>query len=164
MNIFRPFIEPALAAGKVVLLVGLFGAGFYLGKKLEAGKCAETAAVSAKAETAAVLSRVRNNERIAEQQEIDRQRIEKAHHEELAQVRADIARAPSLRVGPAICSGFAGSAQAPAASGSDGADSGTRLLSPEMDRAVKALIEETERVAATGRACQAFVASSGLTH
>jgi hypothetical protein len=108
-----------------------------------------------------VLRREQENEAERETNRENNRLIQKAHDAELDRVRAAL-NSQRLRIGPAICGEPAGSTQAGGASGSNGADTGGRVLSAEMDGAVKALIEETERAAATGRACQAFVLVNGM--
>src|SRR6476661_10425678 len=127
----------ALLVGVLALAGAAFGIhahGISQGKKIERATWLEKESARVQAENAAILARVRNNERIAEQQEIDRQRITKAHHDELAQVRADIARAPRLRIGPAICAGPASTSQATSTSRSDAADPGGRLVREDIRR------------------------------
>ena len=58
--------------------------------------------------------------------------------------------------GPAAPAGAGGAASGPEA------DSAGGLLPDAVERDIQALILETEQVAATGRACQAFVTASGL--
>ena len=117
----------------------------------------------AEAEKAAVLKREQENEAEKEKQRANNRLLQKSYESEIARLRAAIDNAPRLRVGPSWCSGSAGQAQASSTGSSNGADTGSRVLSPEMDGLVKSLIEETERVAAVGRACQTFVRDNGMT-
>ncbi len=114
------------------------------------------------AEAAAVIARVAENEQIADQQQLDNQLITKAHNDEITQVRTALARSERLRVGPSLCSGFASTPDTDGAGSGDDADTRTRLLPDALDRDIRALILEVEDVAATGRACQAFVRAGGL--
>jgi hypothetical protein len=114
------------------------------------------------AENRAVFDRIRNNERIAEQQEIDRQRITKVHHDELAKVRADIARAPGLRVGPGICAGFASGTETKSVGGRDGANTGGGMVREDVRRDIDALKLRVEEAFAAGRACQEVIRSNGM--
>lgn len=116
----------------------------------------------ANAEKAAVLARVSENQQIFRQQEITNQNITKAHNDELAKVRTDLARSERMRIGSSFCPRPATTTQATGAGGSDGTDTTTRVLSESMDRSVKSLILEMEQVAATGRACQSFVRKNGM--
>lgn len=119
---------------------------------------AEIARIAGMAQAAATA----RNDQIALQQQADNKRIVKGYTDEIAKIRADIARAPRLRVGPGLCAGFASATETGSASRSDGADSASRPLPPALDRDIKALIEETELVATTGRACQDFIRSNGM--
>lgn len=114
------------------------------------------------AEAAAVIARVAENKQIVDQQQLDNQRITKAHNDEINSVRAAIARAPGLRIGAALCSGFASAPDTVGAGSGDDADPRTRLLPDALDRDIKALILEVEEVASTGRACQSFVRAGGM--
>lgn len=114
------------------------------------------------AEKTAVLKREQENEDEKEKQRENNHLLQKSYESEIGRLRAAIDNAPRLRVGPAFCSGTAGQAQASSSSSSNGADTGSRALSPEMDGLVKSLIEETERVAAVGRACQAFIRENSM--
>jgi hypothetical protein len=116
----------------------------------------------AEAEKAAVLKREQENEAEKEKQRENNRLLQKSYESEIARLRAAIDAAPRLRVGPSWCSGATGQTQASGAGGSNGADTGGRVLSPEVDRAVKQLIEETERAAAAGRACQQFLRDNGM--
>jgi len=117
----------------------------------------------AEAEKAAVLQREQENEAEKEKQRENNHLIQQAHDAEIDRLRTALANAGRLRVGPSFCSGATGQAKTDSPGSSNGADTGGRVLSPEMDGLVKSLIEETERVAAVGRACQAFVRENGMT-
>lgn len=71
---------------------------------------------------------------------------------------AERMRKPAFRAsaGPAAPAGVSG------AEGGAAADTTSGLLPDAVERDIQALILETEQVAATGRACQAFVTASGL--
>jgi len=152
----------ALAAAVVAGYLAWHSHVYNAGKAEIQGKWDKANAERAEAEKRAIVARAKENEQLARQREIDRQRIEKAHHDELAKVRADIARAPGLRVGPGICAGFASSTEAKGTSGSDGADSRTRLVREDIRRDIDALKLRVEEAFAAGRACQAFVAANGM--
>jgi hypothetical protein len=88
--------------------------------------------------------------------------IQKAHDNEISTLTASLAAAKRLRVGAAFCPGPTGQINSNSPSSGNGADSAGRLLSPEMDAAVKQLILESEAAAATGRAAQAFIKENGM--
>lgn len=78
-------------------------------------------------------------------------------------MRARLAAAERMRK-PAFCASAGPAAPAGAGGAASGpeADSAGGLLPDAVERDIQALILETEQVAATGRACQAFVTASGL--
>ena len=119
-------------------------------------------ALRTKAENAAILQRVADNKALAETQAETNRLITRNKDAEITKIRADIANAPRMRTGQTFCGGSSAPAEASSVSRGDGANTGSRVLSAEMDRAVRELIEETERAAATGRAAQAFIRANGL--
>lgn len=164
MNALAPYLGMLKAVAVIAAVLGLFASGVKVGGDRIQAKwdAAEKSRIAA--DNAALLSRIRNNERIAEQQELDRQRITKAHHDELAKVRADIARshASGLRVGAAICDGFTRAAEAESASDSHGTNPGGGLVRHDVGRDIAALKLRVEEALAAGRACQAFITAEGM--
>lgn len=88
--------------------------------------------------------------------------LQKVHDNEITTLTASLAAAKRMRVGAAFCPGPTGQTNSNSPSSGDGSDSGGRLLSPEVDAAVKQLIMESEKAAATGRAAQAFIKKNGM--
>ena len=117
----------------------------------------------AAAETKAVAQRVAENLAQAKQQAATALAITKAYDEEINDVRARLATAERMRK-PAFCasSGPAVPAGASGAASGAAADSAGGLLPDPVARDIQALILQTEEVAATGRACQAFVRENGM--
>lgn len=118
----------------------------------------------AAAETKALAQRVAENLAQAKQQAATALAITKAYDEEINDVRTRLA-AERMRK-PAFCAS-AGPAAPAVAGGTEGgptADTAGGLLPDAVARDIQALILQTEEVAATGRACQAFVLgnSTGL--
>lgn len=119
------------------------------------------------AEKRAVFDRIRNNERIAQQQEIDNEKITAAHQSELAAVRA-FADAHAGQLGrlqfAANCPGgsAAGAAKAKSAGASDGATAGTIALPEPLARDLWALMAEADTVTVNCRALQQFVIDNGM--
>lgn len=159
-------MNPWAIAGALAAAILIGGAGFYFGDeygtnsvqvKWNADKVAR-----ANAEKAAVLARVSENQQIFRQQEITNHNITKAHDEELAKVRADLSRAPRLRIGSALCNGPASPAQTAGASSGNAADTAGRLVREDVGRDIDALKLRVEEAFAAGRACQAFVTSNGM--
>lgn len=156
-----------------VLLAVLAGAGMLYQRA--AGDAQGRAAVQAlwdadktaraAAESKAVAQRVAANAVLAAQQAATSTAITKAYDEEINDVRARLAAAERMRR-PAFCAsaGPAASANADGSPGGLGADPASGLLSDAVARDIQALILQTEEVAATGRACQAFVRGNGMGH
>jgi hypothetical protein len=149
-----------------VLLCVLAGAGMLHQRSLGAaqGRVAVQALwdadkkARATAETKAVAQRAAENLAQARQQAANALAITKAYDEEINDVRARLAAAERMRK-PAFCAS-AGPAAPAGASGAEGgasADTASGLLPDAVERDIQALILQTEEVAATGRACQAFV-------
>ena len=155
---------PFFAKYRLLLLVGAFVATFVAGWMVQGwrlnAKHDREAAERKQAETAAILTRIKNNERKAEQDKLNSARIAKEHKNEMDKIRAALA-AERLRK-PSWCSGSANTAETSGSDSSNGSDSGSRLLPPAVEQTVRRLIEETERAAAVGRACQEFVRSNGM--
>lgn len=165
----------AKLAGKVpgwlygaLLVCVLAGAGMLYQRIL--GKAQGRAAVQAlwdadkkirtAAETKAVAQRAAENLAQARQQAAKSAAIKRVYDEEINDVRARLA-AERMRK-PAFCAsaGPAAPAGAGGAEGSPAADPAGGLLPVTVERDIQALILQTEAVAATGRACQAFVRGS----
>lgn len=117
----------------------------------------------AAAETKAVAQRAVENLAQARQQAAKAAAVTKVYDDEINDVRARLATAERMRK-PAFCAS-AGSAAPAGAGGAEGgaaADPTSGLLPDAVARDIQALILRTEEVAATGRACQAFVKGNGL--
>lgn len=110
------------------------------------------------AETKAVAQRAAENLAQARQQAARAAAITKVYDEEINAVRTRLAAAERMRK-PAFCA----SAGPVAPAGSSGAEGGAAanpaggLLPDAVGRDIQALIMQTEEVAATGRACQAYI-------
>ena len=117
----------------------------------------------AAAETKAVAQRATENLAQARQQAIKSAAIKKVYDDEISDVLARLAAAERMRK-PAFCAsaGPAAPAGAVGAEGGAAADPGGGLLPDAVARDIQALILQTEEVAATGRACQAFVVRNGM--
>lgn len=156
----------------VALSVGAAAGGVYLHAR---GTTQGRAAVQVKwdadkksradAETKAVAKRVADNLALANQQAAAAEAITKAYDEEIHDVRQRLAAAERMRR-PAFCasSGPAASADADGSPSGPAADPAGGLLPDAVARDIQALILQTEEVAATGRACQAFVRGNGMEH
>ena len=147
----------------VLLVAGAIGAAFVHAHGVEQGRAAVQAlwdtdkTTRATAETKAVAQRAAENLAQARQQAANALAITKAYDEEINNVRARLAaermRKPAFcaSAGPAAPAGTGGAASSAAADPTGG------LLPDAVARDIQALILQTEGVAATGRACQAFV-------
>ena len=112
----------------------------------------------AAAETKAVAQRAAENLAQARQQATKAAAIKKVYDDEINDIRVRLAAAERMRK-PAFCAS-AGPAAPAGTSGAEGgaaADSASGLLPDAVPRDIQALILQTEEVAATGQACQAFV-------
>jgi hypothetical protein len=117
----------------------------------------------AAAAEAALELRREQNRAIGAEQALKSAKIQKGYDDEMAKVRADLRNSERLRLGAAWCDGGTpGRTQASGTDGSDGAGTAGRLLSPELDAAVKSLIEQAEDAAGTARAAQAFIRENGM--
>jgi len=114
--------------------------------------------IRAAAETKAVAQRAAENVAKAKQQAAAALAIKKVYDDELNNVRTRLAAAERMRR-PAFCAsvGPAAPAGGSGAEGGAAADPTSGLLPDAVARDIQALILLTEEVAATGRACQAFV-------
>lgn len=117
----------------------------------------------AAATEAALELRREQNRAIGAEQALKSAQIQKGHDDEMAKVRADLRNSERLRLGAAWCDGGTpGPAQAGGPAGGDGAGAAGRVLSPELDAAVKSLIEQAEDAAGTARAAQKFIRDNGM--
>lgn len=153
---------PYRALALALLAAALVGLGWVKGAGHVQDKWDAAEGARAQAVTEAVLARVAANKKEAERQAATNRKITEGKDREIATLTARLNAAGRLRVGPAICGGAATAAKTDGAGGGDGGNTSSRVLSPEMDAAVKQLIYETEAVAATGRACQRFISENGL--
>ena len=115
------------------------------------------------AETKAVAQRAAENLAQAKQQAAKAAAVTKVYDDEIYNIRARLAAAERMRK-PAFCAS-AGPAAPAGANGPEGgtaADPASGLLPDAVARDIQALILRSEEVAATGRACQAFVMGNGL--
>lgn len=143
----------------VALVAGYFAWHGHVFRQGEDSKQAEWTA----AENAAILKRTEENKALAETQAETNRLITRSKDAEITKIRADLANAPRVRVGTAICgNGPAAGADTKSASLGDGADTGSRLVSESADRDIRALKLKVEEAFATGRACQSFITSNGL--
>ena len=152
----------------VLVVVGAIGGAYLHSQGVTQGRAAVQALwdadkkTRAAAETKAVAQRVAEDLVQARQQAATALAITKAYNEEINDVRARLA-AERMRK-PAFCASTGPAAPA----GSDGAEGGAAadpsggLLPDTVERDIQALILQTEGVAATGRACQAFVRDNGM--
>lgn len=152
-----PYRIAALVAFAAALVAfGYVKGASHVHSEWDAAKAAQVAA-----ENAAIGARVAANTKEAARQSEINATITKAKDEQIADIRARLA-AERMRL-PAFCSGPTATAETPRPSSSDGPDSTVRILPEQVERDIKALILQTEEVAATGRACQAFVTENGLS-
>lgn len=149
---------PAWAYGAVVVALLMSALVLHERSVGAAGVRAEWAAAD-------VTARVDRADQIAKleiKQAESSAKIQGKYDEEIASVRDALRAAGRMRL-PAFCQPVAAPASAESAGSSITADPGSELLPESVDRSLKALIFQTEEVAATGRACQAFIRDNGMT-
>lgn len=88
--------------------------------------------------------------------------IQKEHDEEIQQITTALAHSERLRISSHFCNDVTRQTISQSTTDSDETDTTSRILSAQVDRAVKQLILETEQATATGRAAQAFIRENGL--
>lgn len=162
MSALDPYIGALKAIVLVAIVLGLLWAGHHFGARGVQADWNKDIADRAKAEKAAVLARVTENQGIFRQQEITNQNITKAHNEEIDKLRNDLAAAKRVRVGPSLCPRSTSQADTTSPGSSDATDPGAGLVSESTQRSIDALIMQVEEALATGRACQAFVTNNGM--
>ncbi len=166
MSLYARLIAVLVLAGLLVSgLWGLQRRGQLQGRAEVQAKWDKESRERAEAEKSALLSRVKNNERIAEQQALDQQRIKKDVNNELGQIHIayDSRRgASSLRIPASVCGGPAAAAKTTGAAGSDAAAAATVALPAEIERNLQDLMQEADTVVATCRATQQFIRLNGM--
>ena len=118
--------------------------------------------IRAAAEIKAVAQRAAENLAQARQQAATALAIKKVYDDEINDVRARLATERMRKPGFCASAGPAAPAGASGPEGGAAADPAGGLLPDAVARDIQALILQTEEVAATGRACQAFVRGNGM--
>jgi hypothetical protein len=162
MNFLTPYLGIAKAIAVIAAALALFGAGHHFGAQGVQADWSKETADRKTAETAAILTRIKNNERIADQQEIDHQKLKKGHTNEIAQIRAAYATDRGLRLPATVCRGLAASTETESASRGNGAAAGTVALPDSIDRDLRALMLEVDTIVAGCRVAQAFIRDNGM--
>lgn len=147
----------AKAAAALVLLLAGFAYGWWLGCGRVQGKWDAEKAAIGQAEVRSVIQRVTENQAIIDKYAADNAAITKAKNEEIAAVRSSLA--VSLRRGAGICAGSSRAPEVEATGSSNAASAASELFRDDIQRDLVAAIGRAEEVAATARACQAFVKS-----
>lgn len=119
-------------------------------------------AIQAQQSKDALERRHAENATLESKQIIINNQIQKVHDEEIRKINDALANSERLRIGTRFCANSARQTNIKSSTSGDGTDTTSRLLSEEVDRAVKQLILESERVAATGRAAQEFIRKNGF--
>lgn len=149
------------AGAAVALLASLFAAGYVSGHKRVKAEWARADAAQLEADNKAVITRWSDNAKLAEKHAADNAAITKAHDDEISTLRARLAAAGRMRV-PAFCGGSAAPTNPESPGSGHAVDPGERLLPDRVEQDIRALIMQSEEVAAAGRACQAFVRANGM--
>lgn len=150
-----------LAIGSIVVATAIGAAGGWVvqGWRLESKYQAE-AVEREQSANREIMAHIRNNERKEEENKSNSARIAKVNKDEMDKMHAALAAA-KLRV-PKWCNRPTEGAKADSPYSRDAADTSARLFPAEVERNIRALIEETEKAAATGRAAQEFIRSNGF--
>lgn len=155
-------IVPSWCYWILILVAVCLGCEIHGAGRVQAKWDAQVKQQQAAAEAALELRREQNRA-ISAEQALKSAQIQKGYDDEMAKVRADLRNSERLRLGAAWCDGSTpGRAQANGPASSDAAGTASRVLSPELDAAVKSLIEQAEEAAATARAAQAFIRDNGM--
>lgn len=149
------------AGAAAVIMAALFAFGYAKGSKSVKAQWARADAVRVQAESTAILARVADNAKLETKQAADNAAITKAFNEQISTVSAALASARRMRV-PAFCPRSPAPANPESPGSGNAADPESWLLDGSVDRDIKAMMLQTEEVAATGRACQAFVRANGM--
>lgn len=144
-----------------VLLV-TFGSGWHYGAKGVRSDWDAEKANELQAQKSALIARINENDKILEQQEIDRQKLKKGYANEITKLRATYDNSERLRINARICDGSAESGDSKSASGSNGGTPGSRELPADIDRDLKSLGEKYETAIAGCRVAQAFIRDNGM--
>ncbi|MFZ6734757.1 hypothetical protein ACO0LG_22730 [Undibacterium sp. Ji42W] len=158
----RLIVLAALLAGLWAGVGYIHHQGLVEGKKEVQQEWDADKLAKSQAETAATLSRVKNNERIAEQQALDNAKIKKGHDDEMAAVRAANASPYRLRVSDSICRGFASATNTQSPGVGNAPATGTLALPEALERNLQDLIQEADTMLASCRAAQSFIRSNGM--
>lgn len=145
------------AAAALVLLLAGFASGWWLGAGRMEGKWNASKAAMAQAQDAAIIQRVTDNQALIDKNAADNAAITKAKNEEISAVRSSLA--VSLRRGAGICARPSSTPEASSTGSSNAASATSELFRDDIQRDFVAAIGKAEEVAATARACQAFVRS-----
>lgn len=158
-----PRIVAVIAAGLVVLS----GANLVAGHFRAQGRAQVQARWDAEAiqrhvaENAAILNRIKNNERLAEQQALDKQQLKVNYEKELATVRAAAAIAGRMRVSAGFCAGFTSATQTDGAGRSDSGIAATIALPETYARDIDTLMLEADEIVASCRVAQEYLKKTG---
>ncbi|MES2072332.1 MAG: hypothetical protein V4488_18385 [Pseudomonadota bacterium] len=153
-----------------MLIAGLWGVqrrGLLQGRAEVQAKWDKSERERAEAEKSALLARVKNNERIAEQQALDQRRIRKDVNNEVGQIHAAYDRshhAAGLRLPAYVCgAGATTAAETASAAGSDASVAASIALPPALERDLQDLMQEADTIVANCRATQQFIRLNGMS-
>lgn len=149
-------------AALVLLVLSVYCKGQLDGRVHEQHERLIERGAAVQAQNTAILTRNAENDKLRAAQAATNKSITENKDAELKKTRADLAAAFERMRIPAFCNPPAGQTAAESAFGSNAADPRSGLLPEGMARRIQALIDRTEEVAATGRACQAFATQNGL--
>lgn len=157
-----PYLGIAKLVAVLAVVAAIFGAGHRMGANGVQAEWDDDSLKRERAEMIAIAQRLAENKALEAIQAENNRLITRTKDDEITQIRAAIANAPRLRIGPALCRGPAATAETSSAGSGDGADPGGGLVREDAQRDIDALKLRVEEAFSTGRACQAFVVANGL--
>lgn len=159
-------LEPYIGALKALLLISiaiaLFAFGHHTGSQSVQSAWNKETAERKESENKAVFQAIKNNDRIAEQQEIDKQKLKKGYTNEISKINAAYAADRGLRINANVCAGFTATAKTEGTSGSNAATPRIELLPETYATNIKQLMKEADDLVAGYRAAQAFINDNGF--
>lgn len=164
MNPLAQYLGIIKIVAVIALVLSIFGYGYHTGSGHVQAKWDEAKVAQQAAEKQAVMTRLAENAKVAEQHQTEVQTLKKGHANEIAQVRAAAARATAggLRINAAVCNGFTPAAKADSASGSHEGTSGTGVLPEPYARNIIELMQHADEIVASCRVAQKFITDNGM--
>lgn len=139
-----------------------FSSGEEFGRMAVEAEWKEDNAKRYEAEKQAIFQRLKNNEHVEEQRELEKKELKKGYQNEITNLRSTIANTPRLRINSNSCAGFTGSVKAEGTGRDDAGVTTTWELPEAVDRDIKSLAEKYEVAIAGCRLGQQWVIKEGM--